>query len=48
MTVAELSSRITIRELEEWAEVSRVETEERDHDARIRRVEANARANRGR
>ena len=48
MTASELSSRISIYELEEWAALARVEIEERDHDARIRRVEANARANRGR
>lgn len=46
MTVAELSSRITVAELEEWAAVSRVQREEQEKQARIRRVEAQARANR--
>lgn len=47
MTVTELESKITMQELEEWAELSRVKKEERDRDERIRRVECQARANRG-
>lgn len=46
MTVSELSSRISIYELEEWAALARVEKNERDDEARIRRVEAKAQANR--
>lgn len=46
MTVAELGDRMSIKELEEWAEWSRVKRAEREHDDRIARVEARARANR--
>ena len=46
MTVAELGSRISIYELEEWAALARVEAKERADAARISRVEEAAQANR--
>ena len=46
MTVEELAARIDMRELEEWAVLSRVEREEQEDKARVRRVEAAAQRNR--
>jgi len=40
MTVEELSSRITISELEEWAVYSRIRSEERKEQEMINRVES--------